>query len=241
MQARVTPASALVFGGTGAVGAEILRGLAHAGVPTAFTYHRSKEKAETLAGEFSHRAFHCDLAKPEAIRALLQKLDQEGISPTVFIHCAAVSRFLSIDQISDDDWQMTHAVNCHSAFVACQQLAPYMASKNEGHVVLVGALDRSQSIPAPIHFAASQGMLSAMTMALAKELGPKGIRVNMVALGVLNSGLSRELSPTLVADYKTYSAMRRIGTPAEAAKAILWLALENTYMNGKVLSVNGGI
>jgi 3-oxoacyl-[acyl-carrier protein] reductase len=84
-------------------------------------------------------------------------------------------------------------------------------------------------------------MLSAMTMALAKELGPSGIRVNMVALGILDSGLSRELNPKLVADYKTFSALRRLGTPAEAAKAILWLALENTYMNGKVLSVNGGI
>jgi 3-oxoacyl-[acyl-carrier protein] reductase len=49
------------------------------------------------------------------------------------------------------------------------------------------------------------------------------------------------LNPQLVADYKAFSAMRRLGTPAEAAKAILWLALENTYMNGKVLSVNGGI
>jgi 3-oxoacyl-[acyl-carrier protein] reductase len=241
MQARVTPAGALVFGGTGAVGAEVLRGLAHAGIPAAFTYHRSKEKAEALVGEFSHRAFHCDLAKPNAIRALLHELEHEDMFPTVFIHCAAVSRFLSIDRISEDDWQMAHAVNCHSAFVACQHLAPRMASKKEGHVVLVGALDRSQSIPAPIHFAATQGMLSAMTMALAKELGPSGIRVNMVALGVLDSGLSRELNPKLVADYKTFSALRRVGTPTEAAKAILWFALENTYMNGKVLSVNGGI
>jgi len=240
MQARVTP-HALVFGGTGAVGAEVLRGLARAGVPTVFTYNRSKEKGEALASELSQRAFHCDIAQPNAIRALLHGLEHEGIAPTVFIHCAAVSQFLSIDKISDDDWHAAHAVNCQSAFVACQQLAPKMASNKDGHVVLVGALDRSQSIPAPVHFAATQGMLSAMTMALAKELGPRGIRVNMVALGILDSGLSRELNPQLVADYKAFSAMRRLGTPAEAAKAILWLALENTYMNGKVLSVNGGI
>jgi NAD(P)-dependent dehydrogenase (short-subunit alcohol dehydrogenase family) len=107
--------------------------------------------------------------------------------------------------------------------------------------VLVGAIDRTQSIPLPIHFAASQGALSAMTMTLGRELGPQGIRVNMVALGLLDAGLSSEISPKLVADYQSYSALRRVGRPEEAARAILWLALENTYMNGEVLSVNGGI
>jgi NAD(P)-dependent dehydrogenase (short-subunit alcohol dehydrogenase family) len=78
-------------------------------------------------------------------------------------------------------------------------------------------------------------------MALAKELGPRGIRINLVALGVLDAGLSRELSPELLEDYKQFSALRRLGTPREAARAVLWLALHNRYMNGKVLAVNGGI
>jgi 3-oxoacyl-[acyl-carrier protein] reductase len=124
--------------------------------------------------------------------------------------------------------------------VACQELAPSMAPRG-GHVVLVGAIDRAQSIPAPVHFAASQGALAAMVMALGKELGPRGIRVNMVALGLLEGGLSREISPALVADYKAFSALRRLGTADEAARAILWLALENTYMSGEVVPVNGGI
>jgi 3-oxoacyl-[acyl-carrier protein] reductase len=108
-------------------------------------------------------------------------------------------------------------------------------------MVLVGAMGRAQSITLPVHFAASQGMLSAMTMTLAKELGPRGIRVNMVALGLLESGLSRGISPELEADFKNCSALRRLGTPEEAARAILWLALENTYMNGEVVPVNGGL
>jgi 3-oxoacyl-[acyl-carrier protein] reductase len=78
-------------------------------------------------------------------------------------------------------------------------------------------------------------------MALAKELGPGGVRANVVSLGMLEEGLSREVDPKLMADYKSFSALRRLGTPAEAAKAILWLALENTYVNGRVVAVNGGI
>lgn len=116
-----------------------------------------------------------------------------------------------------------------------------MARAGYGSIVLVGALDRTQSLPAPVPFAASQGMLAAMTMALAKELGPSGILVNMVALGILEEGLARALSPQVRADFLSFSALRRAGTPREAARAILWLALENTYMSGKVMPVNGGI
>ncbi|HEU5072575.1 MAG TPA: SDR family oxidoreductase [Polyangiaceae bacterium] len=237
----MTGSRALVFGGTGVVGSAVLQGLARARVPTVFTYHESSVKAEAMAAEYSQRAVRVDLAEPQAIRSLIEELDREETGPDLFIHCAARSQNLPLDAISDDAWYAVQRVNVQAAFVACQALAPRMASRQSGHVVLVGAIGRAQSIPLPVHFAASQGALAAMTMALGKELGPRGIRVNMVALGLLEGGLSREISPKLVADYKNFSALRRAGTPEEAARAILWLALENTYMNGEVLPVNGGL
>ena len=237
------PARALVFGGTGAVGSAVLRGLATAGIPTVFTYHRSKEKAQALAAEFSQRAVPLDLADADAIRAMLRGLGREGAAPDVFIHCAAVTRYLRLSEIGEAEWREAHMVNGYSAFVACQELAQAMSAsgKKPARIVFVGAMDRVQSISLPVHFAASQGMLSAMTMTLARELGPRGILVNMVALGLLEDGLSRGIAPALVADFKAFSALRRLGKPAEAARAILWLALENTYMNGEVVPVNGGL
>lgn len=241
MPAGVTDRLALVLGGTGAVGSEVLRGLARAGVPAVFTYRRARERAEALAAELSCRAVPVELARPAAVREAIRALDAEGLAPTLLVHCAGHSRPAPLAEIDDDEWLLTQAVNCQSAFAACQALAPRMAERGSGDVVLVGALDRTQSLPAPVHFAASQGMLSAMTMALAKELGPRGIRVNMVALGVLDQGLSSQLGAAQRADYQRFSALRRPGTPAEAAAAILWLALENTYMTGRVLAVNGGL
>ena len=132
-------------------------------------------------------------------------------------------------------------MNVASAFIAAQELAPRMAKAGGGDIVLLGALDRTQSLPLPAAFAASQGALAALAMALAKELGPKGVLVNMLAVGPLNEGLSRGLDPKLLEDYKTYSALRRTGTAAEVARAVRWLALENSYMCGKVVPVNGGI
>lgn len=223
------------------MGAEVLRGLARANVPTAFTWHQSRERAHTLASELSMRSVQVDLSDAAATRAALRGLREEGFVPNLFIHCAGVNQGASLGDITDERWSKTMAVNSQSAFIACQELGPAMAQAGEGHVVLVGALDRTQSAPSPVHFAASQGALSALAMAVAKELGPKGVRVNVVVLGLLESGLSREVGQKLVADYKGFSALRRLGRPEEAAKAILWLALENTYMNGKVLPVNGGI
>lgn len=241
MQSRLTAPKALVFGGTGFVGAEVLRGLARAGVPTAFTWHASRERAHALAEELSQRHVQVDLSSAAATRAAVRGLVGEGFQPNVFIHCAGVNRLATLAELTDDDWQRAQAVNCQSAFLAIQELAAGMALEKEGHIVLVGALDRTQSAPMPIQFAVSQGGLSALTTAVAKELGPKGVRINLVTLGLLEGGLARAVNPKLVADFKNFSALRRLGQPAEVAKAILWLALENTYMNGRVMPVNGGM
>lgn len=222
---------ALVFGGTGAVGREVLRELAQAGVPATFTYLRSADRARALASEFLHRAVPVDLADEAAVAALVRGLEE---TPTVLVHAAAVLG-------SPEEFKRVQAVNVTSAFVAVRELAPRMERAGGGDIVFIGALDRTQSLPLPAAFAASQGALAAMAMALAKELGPKGIRVNLLASGLLNDGLSRGLDRKLIEDYKAFSALRRTGTAAEVARAVRWLALETTYMSGKVVPVNGGI
>jgi NAD(P)-dependent dehydrogenase (short-subunit alcohol dehydrogenase family) len=229
---------ALVTGGTGAVGSAVLRALAGRGIPTVFGYRSSTDRASVLARELGARPLRFDLRDRAATRAALGGLDQ---APDVFIHCAAVSRNASLAALTDEDWDDALQINGRSAFTIGQLLAPSMAAAGGGDIVLVGALDRAQSLPLPVHFAASQGLLSALAMSLAKAVGPGGTKVNMVALGVLDEGLSRSLPEKAIADYKAMSALRRLGTAAEAARFITWLALENRYLSGKVLSSNGGI
>jgi 3-oxoacyl-[acyl-carrier protein] reductase len=233
--------TALVFGGSGAVGGEIVRGLGARGVRTVFTYHRGRERAETLAREVEARAVAIDLVDPDAIRALLRGLDGEGMLPDVFIHAAAIPSPRRLEDVKMEDWAAALAVNVTSAFVAAQELAPRLGERGGGDLLFLGGLDRTQSVPAPIPFAATQGALSAMTMALGKELGARGIRVNMLATGILDAGLSRDMDPRWRDDYRTFSALRRIGTPAEVARVALWLALENSYMTGRVVTANGGL
>lgn len=228
---------ALVFGGSGTVGAEVVRGLAARGVRGLFTYLRAEDRAAALARETGFVARQVDLSDARALAAFLGEL----AAPDVFVSCAAVARGGAMAETSDGDWDAAVAVNGRAPFVACRALAPAMAAAGGGSIVLVGALDRTQSLPLPVAFAATQGMLPALAMALAHELGPAGIRVNAVALGPLDAGLSRVLHPTRVEEYRQYSALQRLGKPAEVVAAILWLALDARYMNGKVLAVNGGI
>ena len=225
---------ALVLGGTGAVGSAVLRELARRGVPAVFTYQRAAERAHALALELGHTAQAIDLADPVATRAMLDAQP----SFDIVIHCAGVSAGLALPEIDLAAYQQAMAVNVQSAFVACQWIA---GRAQPCDVVFVGGLDRTQSLPLPVHFAATQGALSAMVMAVAHEVGRLGIRINLVALGVLDAGLSAGLATRRRKDYETFSALRRAGKPDEAAKLIAWLALENTYVQGKVISANGGI
>lgn len=225
---------AVVLGGTGAVGAAVLQELARRGVPATFTYFQSADKAKVLALEYGHTALQVDLSDPIATRAALDQLE----TPAILIHCAGISASLALDEIDLATWNRALAINTGAAFVATQ----WLASRNQpADIVLVGGLDRAQSLPLPVHFAASQGALSALTMALGHELGPRGIRVNLVALGPLSAGISSGLVARRRKDFETFSSLRRVGTPDEAARAICWLALENTFIQGKVIPVNGGI
>ncbi len=171
----------------------------------------------------------------------MNTLLETGAAPDTVIHCAAVAAPASLADTTDDQWARAQRINCQSAFVICQTLSPHWIRRKRGDVVLVGALDRTQSLPLPVAFAATQGMLSTMTMALANELGPHGIRINMVALGLLGTGLSMSMPANLQSDFHRFSALKRSGTAKEAANLIVWLALHNENMNGKVMPANGGI
>lgn len=212
----------LVFGGTGHVGQAVLRQLTQTDAAVVFTWHTNKKKAKALTAELGYAAYALNLKNVNAIRSLVREL-----MPDVLIHAAA---------INVDDLDACYAVNCRSAYVAVNAMPT-----GPRDVVLLGGLDRVQSLPLPPAYAATQGMLSGMVMALARALGPDGLRINLMALGPLDGGLSTGLGTGQLADYERFSALRRRGTADEAAKAAVWLALENTYLNGKTVPVNGGI
>ena len=235
------PRRALVLGGSGAVGSAVVAELAGRGVEVVFTFHTGRERALELARAHGARAIAVDLARPDAVRGLVQGLEAEAQGPDILVHAAAITRARRLGDLGDDEWAAMLAVNVTSALVVAQALAPGLAARGGGDLVFLSGLDRAQSVAAPIGYAATQGALGAMTMALAKELGPSGVRANLLALGILDQGLSRGMDEALLTDYRRFSALRRTGTTAEVARAVAWLALDNRYLTGRVVPVNGGL
>ena len=219
-------ARALVIGGTGAIGSAVLRGLAKARVPTTFTYRTNEAKARALSTELDQRALALDLTDLAAARAV----DLSGMTALVFCAASPLSK-------DETDAEITRAltVSVHTPLVLTRALS------GPANVVFVGALHAGQSLPLSAPFAAAQGALGPLAMALAKELGPRDIRVNLVTGGLTKEGFSASIDPARIADYERFSALRRLGTPDEIAAPILWLALNNTYVSGKVFPANGGI
>lgn len=232
------PARVLVLGGSGALGQALLRELAAAGAAAAFTYHRQAEAAQALGQALGFPAHAVDLREPTAVAALFGALEQDGCLPDAVVHCAGGVRALPLGEIGADDWADTHALHGRAALQCAQQM---QARGLRGALVLVAALDGLLPVPAPAHYAASQAALWGLTQALAKELGPQGILVNLALVGVLDGGISAGLSPALRASYQRYAALGRTGTCAEAARALRWLALENTYLNGARFPLTGGL
>jgi 3-oxoacyl-[acyl-carrier protein] reductase len=225
----------IVLGGTGNIGQAVLKELHRKNLTATFTYLHSTEKASQLCEQYQHQSAQVDLFHAGALQQFLRA--QESVD--LLIHCAGVSQSAKLSEITLEQFDQMHAINVRSAFIACQEVSAKMT--NGGHIVLLGAIDGTQTVPAPAHFAASQGALVGLTRSLSKELGPKNILLNLVAVGVLEGGISRELQPKLLDDYKHFSAMRRVGTAEEVARAVLWVALQNTYMTGRIIPVNGGL
>jgi 3-oxoacyl-[acyl-carrier protein] reductase len=225
---------ALVFGGTGYIGAAVVRALSARGIGGAFTYLRSAERAGALASETGFRAMAVDMRDAEAIRRAVRDVD-----PDVFVHAATLADPSRLADINDSLWDDVMSVNVRSAFIACREL--FATMRSGGGIVLCAGPDAIPSAPSAPHFAASQAALAGFVRAAAHDLGPRGVRINVVAFGIMDGGASSRLTPEELAEAAKNSALRRLGTAAEAARAVLWVALHGAYMNGAVVAVAGGL
>jgi 3-oxoacyl-[acyl-carrier protein] reductase len=227
------PRRALVLGGSGYVGSAVVRELSARGVTGVFSYFQSEEKARALAAEHGFKAVALDLRDVEALRSVIREA-----SPDLFVHCAAIADPSRLDKIDDRLWEDVMAVNVRSAFVACREL--FATMREGGDIVLCVGPDALFSAPSAPHFAASQAALAGFVRAAAHDLGPRDIRINAVAFGILEGGASARLSAEAREEAAKGSALRRLGRAAEAGRAVAWVALRNSYMNGAIIPVTGG-
>lgn len=243
---QTTPKRALILGATGAIGQASAHALAarySQGAQTlelTLTYHEREGQATTLASELGARALRCDLSQASSRDALIAALIDSP--PQLIIHCAGTSPpEASLDSLTDERWAYVMGVNCAGFVQIIRGLRAAISAQGGADVICLGALDRAQSLPLPVAFAASQGAINATCMALAHELAPEGWRINVLVSGLLERGLGASLATETREAYTRYSALQRPGHPDEIARAVVWLATDNAYINGKIVPINGGI
>jgi len=233
----------LVLGGSGYVGSEVCRLLAERGARLVYTYRRSEMQHAGALG------LRVELTQFAAVESAVQQAAAHLGGLDALVQCAGTAGDPALYQgkgeaklqrISEHGWDEMMDVSAKSTFAACRAAARVMGAQG-GQIVVVGSMDGVKSVPAPVHYAAAKGALRAMVQALAKELGEKRILVNMVAPGILEGGLARLLSDELLQDYLKHSSLKRTGSAREIAEMVAWLALENSYVTGQSIVLDGGL
>ncbi len=245
------PTRCLVLGGSGALGRTVCRMLARQGGRVAFTWHTAERIASELAEQLpGGMALALDARRIPEIEGLVDRVADSFGGIDVLVHCIATGAktenrdpesHQQIEHIDEAAWDEMIAVNTKSALFAARRVLRFMRNGSGGNLVLTGSFDGVKPAPSPIHYAASKSALRGMVTSMAKEFGQYGVCVNMVAPGVLEDGLSRLLPDHLLDEYKKHCGLKRVGRLCEIASLITWLALDNTYVTGQTILVDGGV
>lgn len=224
-----------VTGGSRGIGAEVVRRFAARGDRVTFFYHKCRDAALALARETGAEAVCCDVADSAQVAAAFRAIPQTDI----LVCCAGVSHIGLISEISEEDWRRLFAVNVDGVFHCVRSVLPAMLKTQSGSIVTVASMWGEVGASCEAAYSATKGAVIALTKALAKELGPSGIRVNCVSPGVILTDMCKGLDDTVLNALREETPLGRNGTPDDVASAIVSLA-DLPFVTGQVLSVNGG-
>jgi len=226
---------ALITGGSRGIGAAIVRAFAEVGYSVSFLYEKNDDAAMALCSETGAKALRCDVADTEQVLQAVAKLP-----PTdVLVNNAGISHVGLISQIRPEQWDRLFAVNVKGIYHTVRAVLPSMLEKQRGSIVNVASMWGQVGASCEAAYSASKGAVIALTKALAKELGPSGIRVNAVSPGLVSTEMNAHLQPEEVADLVDQTPLGQVGTPEQIARAVLYLA-QAEFVTGQILPVNGG-
>ena len=240
---------ALVTGGTRGVGRGIVLALAEAGVDVVTCFRQDGDNVAALEHELKeiggrHHVLRADLADPDQIAALVGEAgDAFGRLDLVVNNAGAISH-VPYGELPLEEWRRILDVNLTAVHLIVQHALPLLS--DDASVISIGSKSSEVGIPLRAHYTATKAALRGLTRSLAKEFGGRGLRFNVLALGVIETeafeAMPAEQARLMRERYGTKTALGRLGTPAEVAGAVLWLASDlSKYVTGATIHVDGGI
>ncbi len=238
---------ALISGGSRGIGAACVRAFAQDGYAVVFLYNRSAGKAEALVQALRSEgrdvtAYPCDVSDPQQVAATVADILRTYRRIDVLVNCAGIAHIGLFTDMTEDEWDRLFAVNVRSAFSLTKAVLPGMISARKGSIVNVSSMWGEVGASCEVAYSATKAALIGLTKALAKEVGPSGVRVNCVTPGVIDTDMNAQLTEDDRAALADETPLGRIGTAEEVAKTILFLCGEGaSFITGQVLGVSGGL
>ena len=183
-----------------------------------------------------------DVTSQEDTKTVFETALREFGTVDILINNAGMAQQKLFTDITNEDWNAMVGVNLSGVFYCCRAALPYMIRQKAGSIVNVSSMWGICGASCEVHYSAVKAGVIGLTKALAKEVGPSGIRVNCIAPGAIATRMNDNLDEEAVALLREETPLGRMGTPEEIAKAIAFLALEDSaFTTGQVLSPNGGL
>lgn len=237
---------ALVTGASRGIGRAIARQLSQDGFDVAVHYHKSEPEANSLCEEIRlcggvANAYGCDLADGTAVNAMMDTITQEMGPVSVLVNNAGFAQQKLFTDISYDEWRRMMAVHVDGAYFTCRAVLPDMIRNHSGCIVNISSMWGQVGASCEVHYSTAKAALIGMTKALAKEVGPAGIRVNCVAPGVIQTDMLADFDTATLDALADEAPLCRIGTPDDVAAAVSFLVSDRAgFITGQVLGSNGG-
>jgi len=230
--------TALVTGASRGIGAAIATELAAAGATVVLGYRSGREEAEALAVDLGGRAIQADVSSAEDAKRLVEEAGELDI----LVNNAGLTRDGLLARMSDDDWRTVLETNLSSVFYTCRAVTRPMLKKRSGTIVNISSIVGVHGNWGQANYAASKAGIIGFTKSLARELGSRNVRANVVAPGYVKTQLTDVLPEEATAAMLTNTPLGRLGEPSDVAAAVRFLCSDAaSFITGEVLLVDGGL
>lgn len=236
----------LITGSSRGIGKACALAFAEKGYNVVLNCIKNEDKMNAVIGRIKKTnpnvmGFVCDVSDHNAVKIMVNEINKSFGGIDILVNNAGISHTGLFQDMTPKEWKRLTEVNLYGIFNTTHLVVPYMLSKKKGSIINISSVWGVSGGSCEAVYSATKGAVNAFTRAMAKELGPSGIRVNALYLGCIdtemNNNLSHEEKTALAEDIP----LMRFGAPEEAAEAVLFLASDKaSYINGQILGVDGG-